>query len=258
MDQNAIRRLLDERHGHVAALLDALGPDRAAELAAAARLGRWSRGERVTAEDGGGPEVAFVIDGALGMSRRMPGGPDHIVGLLVAGDMFGRLGEEPPAYGIEALSDATALLVRQPVFEATVEGSLEAERLLLVAVLDELDAAREWLILMGAHGAAERLAGFLMHLLKRRATDVRGAWGDGRLRLDLPMRRVDLARHLGVRPESLSRAFRRLEREGILRAETSTTVAIDDPAALVALSGQDGAEVGTKRDRRAEGRERRR
>ncbi len=257
MDPCAIRRLLDDRHGSVSALLDALGPDRAAELAAASRLGGWSRNEQVHAEGDDMPEIGFLIDGALGMTKRLPDGPCHIVGLLVPGDMFGRLGEGSLAYRLEALAESTALMVRRPAFDAAIAASVEAERLMLVAMLDELDAAREWLVLMGTHSAAERLAGFLLHLLKRRVAGGRAAPGD-RLRLDLPLRRVDLARHLGVRPESLSRAFGRLQREGILRAETATTVAIDDPDALVALSGQEGAVPGAAGGRGIEERDRKR
>ncbi len=237
MHLSALRDCLDARHDHVAAFLDALGPERASELSRTARLDRWSRGKRIFAEDEATREIAFVIDGAAGMTKRLPGGRIHIVGLLGPGDMFGRLGDGPLTYRVEALSDATVLAFERSVFEDVVGTCLEAERLLLIAMMDELDATRDWLLLLGGRSAAERLAGFLL-VLTRRGFASR-CEEEGNRSVQIPLRRVDLAHYLGVRPESLSRAFRRLQETGILTVTNTTSVEIADLPALIAMTDQD-------------------
>ncbi len=232
-----LKECLDVRHGHVAAFLDALGPERAAELARRARIEEWRRGDLIFADGEVTEEIAFLVNGAVGMSKRLPGGQVHIVGLLGPGDMFGRLGEGPLTYRVEALSDATVLAFERTAFEEVVRNSLEAERLLLVAMMDELDATRDWLLLLGGHSVAERLAGFLL-VLMRRGFASRGE-AQGSPCLHIPLKRVDLAHYLGVRPESLSRAFRRLQDLEILEVRTTNSIEIIDISGLIDVSGQD-------------------
>ena len=71
----------------------------------------------------------------------------------------------------------------------------------MLNILNELDAAREWMLILTNYRVTERLAGFLMLLCRR--------WGnvanlaridDGRLSLTIPVSRTDLAHFLATRP----------------------------------------------------------
>ena len=241
MNETARRKwptLLGREHRHFAALIEGLGDEEADALMACARIEQRSRGDVVVEEGHRIEEIAFVLDGALGMTKRLPDGRVHIVGLLVPGDMFGRLFDGPVAYRIEALSTSRVLSFDRARFEAILSTSLEAEQAFLVMMLDEIDAAREWLLLLNGTGVVQRLAGFLLVLVRRRLIDGRHPLKEG-LRMKLPLRRTDLSHYLGVRPESLSRAVHRLQDDGILTIVTPNTFVIDDIPALVAASGQD-------------------
>lgn len=241
MDENARQdfpAFLGQEHRHLADLLGSLDDEMAEALRRCARITKGARGDIVIEGGRRIDDIAFVLEGALGMTKRIPDGRVHIVGLLVPGDMFGRLYDGPVAYRIEALSEIRLLRFDRGTFEAILNTSLEAERMLLMTMLDEIDAAREWLLLLSGTGVVARLAGFLLVLVRRQLVNGSRAAKDG-LRIKLPLRRIDLAHYLGARPESLSRAVHRLEHEGILTIAKPDTFVIDDVGGLVAASGQD-------------------
>lgn len=179
-------------------------------------------------------EVGYVLEGTLGMVKILPDGRQHIIGLLVPTDLFGRVFDGPPGFRIVALSEARLLSFPIAPFQALLEREPELERLFLIHVLDELDAAREWLLLMNGLKVIERVASLLI-ILSRRTAD-----GDGD-EIVVPLGRKDLAHYLGARPESLSRAFGTLARMRVIKAVDAGTgrYRILDPRRLVQISGQD-------------------
>lgn len=75
-----------------------------------------------------------------------------------------------------------------------------------------------------------RLLLFLRYLCQHNG--IRQSDGSGRIRL--PMRKGDIACYLGLRPESLSRALSRLQREGIIRNHAKS-IELQDMQSNVAL-----------------------
>lgn len=244
---NPLSAALHHGHRHIAELVETFGPEGREKLSKIARFRHYERGDAVVEADAVPDEISFLIDGCLGMIKRLPDKRIHIVGLLMPGDLFGRLFDGPLSYGVEALSEATVLGFERAPFEALMRRNPQGERLMLVSVLDELDAAREWVLLLGGTRVSERLAGFLLILARRRLT--KGARTTLPLRLKVPIRRNDLAHYLGIRPESLSRAVHRMEEEGILRIEETNIFVIEDLAGLIDASGQDLAVLEPAEDR---------
>jgi CRP/FNR family transcriptional regulator len=225
---------------------DLHGRHRAA-IAAIGRVAELSRGDRVVGEGERAPEIGYLLDGALGMQKCLSDGRTHIIGLLVPADMYGRLFDGASAYDIVALTDARVLTFPRDAFESILKEAPAVERLFLVSVLDELDSAREWILLMGGRKIVERVASFLLILLRRklRSLSAQGLQNPS-LSLRIPIRRSDLAHYLGTTPESLSRSLHELEKEGIVRLEDAYTLDILDLSALVRVSGADhllGGEV---------------
>ncbi len=86
---------------------------------------------------------------------------------------------------------------------------------------DELDAAREWMLLLGRKTAREKIASYLA-ILARRARLSRGGAGakpSGTLSFDLPMTRETIADYLGLTIETVSRQFTALRKDGIIILE---------------------------------------
>ncbi|TCM77336.1 Crp/Fnr family transcriptional regulator [Rhodovulum steppense] len=209
-----------------------------------ARLRDIPRGGVVVTEGGRPDEIGYLIHGALGMQKQLPDGRVHIIGLLVPTDMYGRLFDGPAAYDIVALTDARVLAFPRDAFERILVSSPEIERRFLVNVLDELDSAREWILLMGGHKIVERLASFLLILLRRMLRGGRHRVPGAPVTVRIPIRRVDLAHYLGTTPESVSRALHELEGQGLVRLRDAYEIEIADLPGLVRVSGADhlGAE----------------
>jgi CRP/FNR family transcriptional regulator len=179
--------------------------------------------------------VGYVLDGTLAMVQVLEDSRKHIIGLLVPTDIYGRLFDGPSNYRIEALTPGQVLSFPRAFFEQMLRENPEAERLFLVHLMDEVDAAREWLLLISGRKVVNRLASFLIILLRRSKFKRNG----GHTVVHVPFSRKDLAHYLGARPETLSRAFHELEGKGILRIIDPGHFEVLVKQALIDASGDD-------------------
>lgn len=217
-----------------------LSDDAVATLRDICSLRRYAAGQTV-AEAGEEPGfVGCVQTGVLRMQKTLHDGRQHIVGLLVEGDVFGRALGGPLDLAIEAATDTEVMAFRRAPFEALLLRSPELDRLVILNVMNELDRARDWMIILGTPRIRERLAGFLLvlctrfcsvdHLLRPR---------NGSLDVKVPISRTDLAHLLGTRPESISRAFHALADTGCIGIRQPDLIEIRDLDALAAEAGED-------------------
>lgn len=182
--------------------------------------------------------VSSVVSGTATLSRVMEDGRTQIVGLLLPSDFIGRPGRRNLQYDVVAVSDVTLCCFRIGPFEALVaEMPHIAERMLEMA-LDELDAAREWMLLLGRKTAREKVASFLLLIHRRnRVPDSETTVDD--LRLELPLTREVMATYLGLTIETVSRQLTALRKDGIIEAEGKKVIVIKDLIALMMESGDD-------------------
>ncbi|HEX5766383.1 MAG TPA: helix-turn-helix domain-containing protein, partial [Woeseiaceae bacterium] len=80
-------------------------------------------------------------------------------------------------------------------------------------------------LLAGNYSADERMAAFLISLSRRYATR-----GFSPNRFTLTMTRTDVANYLRLASESVSRGFRRLQDDGLIRVDRRDIELIDRPA----------------------------
>lgn len=233
-----LKHLLSAGGEHLAALLDGFSPEDRQEFTCAARVGHAAAGEVLIGEGTESAEIGYVIEGALGMVKTLPDGRIHIVGILVPTDMYGRLFDGPNGYEIKALTDATLVSFERTSLEAILSRNPALERMFLVSILDELDAAREWILLLNGTSVIERVASFLW-ILARRELKPATTETNRPVEVHFPVRRRDLAKYLGVRPETLSRAIHRLSRDGIIAIHGNDRFEICDKAGLLEVSGKD-------------------
>ncbi|SFI52721.1 Crp/Fnr family transcriptional regulator [Albimonas pacifica] len=198
----------------------------------------FRRGEVIVTAGEAGGEIGFVLDGALGVMQTLAGGRAHVLGILAPPDLYGLPFDRAPRHRVEALSDGLRLAFDRAGLEQILDREPALERMFLTAALEDLQAVREWLLLLNGGQATQRVAAFLVILTRRRRTlDARRKEGPVKVRLPAP--RVDIARHLGMRPETFSRAIHKLADDGLVRIINPETFEIREPAALVEASGAD-------------------
>jgi CRP/FNR family transcriptional regulator len=231
----ALKSAVGHSNGLLEKLLDSLPRDVTAKLLAHATLRDVLPGETLVGRGTQSAEIGYVLEGTLAMVQVLEDDRKHIVGLLVPTDVYGRLFDGPSSYRIEALSAARILSFERGPFERVLRENPDTERLFLVHLLDEMDAAREWLLLISGRKVMNRVASFLTILVRR--LRIEGTATSARLQL--PLARRDLAHYLGTRPETLSRALHELEGDGVIRIIGPNLFEILDEEALLAASGED-------------------
>jgi CRP/FNR family transcriptional regulator len=109
---------------------------------------------------------------------------------------------------------------------------------LLEMTLDELDAAREWMLLLGRKTAREKIAS-LIAIIARRDASIGMAASRGPLVVDLPLTREAMADYLGLTLETVSRQVSALKRDGVISLEGKRRVMIPDFNRLLDEAGDD-------------------
>ncbi len=182
--------------------------------------------------------VASVVRGVATISQTMEDGRTQMLGLLLPSDFIGRPGRTTCAYDVTAISDVTLCCFRRKPFEQLMISTPHVGERLLDMTLDELDAAREWMLILGRKTAREKIASLLAIIARREAaiglTALRGP-----LSIDLPLTREAMADYLGLTLETVSRQMSALKRDGLIALEGKRKVMIPDYAALIGETGDD-------------------
>lgn len=182
--------------------------------------------------------VASVVTGAAKLSRTLPDGRLQMLGLLLPSDFIGRPGRSTVAYDVEAIQGVTLCCFRRKPFEDMVNRTPHLGQRLLAMSLDELDVAREWMMLLGRKTAREKIACLLSLIGRRTAALHLQPLSDG-LSFEMPMSREAMGEYLGLTIETVSRQMTSLRKDGIISLDGSRTVTIPDLADLMAETGDD-------------------
>lgn len=182
--------------------------------------------------------VGSVVSGISTLTQTMEDGRTQMVGLLLPSDFVGRPGRDTAAYDVVATTDLVMCCFRKKPFEDMMARTPHIAQRLLEMTLDELDAAREWMLVLGRKTAREKIASLLSIIARRDATlNLRGT--DGPLVFDLPLTREAMADYLGLTLETVSRQMSALKRDGVITLEGKRHVTIPDMGRLMEEAGDD-------------------
>jgi CRP/FNR family transcriptional regulator, anaerobic regulatory protein len=208
------------------------------DLEAMCRSQSYKSGEVIAEISTQPPFIGVVSEGILRMQKSLPDGRQHVVGLLIAGDMFGRAFNGNMHFSVEAATDATIYQLQRGPMEDIMMTSPELERLVLLNLTSELDRARDWMIILANQKVRSRLAGFLLLLCtKFQAIDDLLSLHGQIIHVRIPISRMDLAHLLGTRLESISRGLHALADDGLIRIIRPDLVAIQSFDALSEETG---------------------
>jgi CRP/FNR family transcriptional regulator len=196
----------------------AASPEALAELDRIANPHHYATGQTIISEGVDIDFVANVVSGIVKLTKTMPDGRQQIVGLLFPFDFVGQAFTRSMTFSAEAASAVELHCLSRKRFEAIVDRNPDLKQQLLISTLNELDAAREWMLLLGSKSAEEKVASFLM-LLVRRSIDMScGPKAQSANRIfELPVKRTDIAGYLGMTVETVSRQISQMKADGILK-----------------------------------------
>ena len=182
--------------------------------------------------------VASIVTGVATLTQTMEDGRTQMVGLLLPSDFMGRPGREIAPYDVTAVSPVTVCCFRKRPFEDLMMSTPHLGQRLLEMALDELDAAREWMLLLGRKTAREKIAS-LIAIIARRDAEAKASLVRGRMSVDLPLTRESMADYLGLTLETVSRQISALKNDGVIQLEGKRQVLIPSFDRLLAETGDD-------------------
>jgi CRP/FNR family transcriptional regulator len=182
--------------------------------------------------------VASVVSGVASLTQTMEDGRTQMVGLLLPSDFVGRPGRKTASYTVTASSNLMMCCFRRKPFEEMIASTPHIAHRLLEMTLDELDAAREWMLVLGRKTAREKIAS-LLSIIARRDAILQKSGMRNRLHFDLPLTREAMADYLGLTLETVSRQMSALKRDGVIILTGKRGVTIPDMGRLLEEAGDD-------------------
>lgn len=180
----------------------------------------FKRGETIFIQGDIAQNIYIVLDGWVKLFRITPTGAEAVVGVFTKGRSFGEaVAFEAGHYPVtaEAVTDSHLLLVRTSILASMMQGRPEIAMAILSSTFRHLHSLVAQVEQLKAHTGAQRVAEFLLDLCECQ---------NGACTITLPYDKTLIAGRLGMQPQSLSRAFNRLEPLGVTISHNMA--AIDD------------------------------
>jgi CRP-like cAMP-binding protein len=170
------------------------------------------QGERATA-------IYIVAEGWVKLYRIAPNGAEAVVGVFTRGRSFGEavaFRHDTYPVAAEAVTDCRLIRIEADAFLRHIRESPEIAISILSATYAHLHSLVAQVEALKAQTGAQRVAEFLLEL---------APCADGACEVHLPYDKVLIAGRLGMKPESLSRAFARLKDHGVTVRQNVAAIA---------------------------------
>lgn len=196
------------------AVCDALNDTEISRLNASITNVSYAPGQIILQDGDAADWVYIVTTGHLRLYKLLIDGRRQITGFLVPGDFAGIYANAVYNYSAEAINPVLLCRIPRRAMTALCEDFPGLEHRMLSMVSHDLAEAQAHMMLLGRKNARERLSSFLLAFAGRNGQSGRSK--SGGLSIVLPMTRADIADHLGVTIETVSRAVSELKNEGII------------------------------------------
>ena len=183
---------------------------------------RYRRTSTIVCEGDPADYVFMVVDGVVRRCKTFQNGTRAIVAFHTSGELFGWTDELTHALSIEAATDVLLLYFKRNVLMSAASRDHKVANLLLRAATSELRCIQLHSLRIN-QSAKCRVAGFLLDLSARM-----GETAD----VDLLMSHQDVADHLGLSIETVSRTITELERACLIERASARTIVLRNRAAL--------------------------
>ena len=207
-------------------LLASLPPLVVDKLLAGARTRVLDRGTTIFLHGERATGIYIVLEGWVKLYRIASNGTEVVMGVFTRGASFGEaVAFRNDVYPVasESVTDCTLMRIEADAFLRLIRENPEIAISILSATYMHLHGLVAQIEALKAQTGAQRVAEFLLELAPCRL---------GSCSLTLPYDKSLIAGRLGMKPESLSRAFARLKEQGVVMrqnvAEIKDVVALRD------------------------------
>jgi CRP/FNR family nitrogen fixation transcriptional regulator len=188
---------------------------------------RYAKDEEIFGE---GDRTAYyykVLEGAVRTSKLLSDGRRQIGAFYLPGDLFGIEAGEEHRFSAEAVGDARIVSYKRCGLDILAANDNDFAVAIVEAMMQALARAQDHMLLLGRKSAIEKIATFLLDLAERLNEDS----------FELSMSRTDIADHLGLTIETVSRSLSQLERKGYIALPSTRRIELRNKAALSRLDG---------------------
>jgi|ERR1700688_3488646 CRP/FNR family transcriptional regulator, anaerobic regulatory protein len=187
----------------------------ARELAELKRLTtpiRFEAGQTIFSEGDAARSAFGLSHGVVRLYRLLPAGRRQVVAFALPGDFLAIPLADRFSFSADAVGELGVCRFPREELKRFIQTSPNVMRLLMDFAARELQLAQDQLTLLGNGSAEERVVAFLVNWRRRvaRLTPISQA-------VPLPMRRQDIADFLGLKLETVSRTFAKLEQRDVIR-----------------------------------------
>lgn len=162
----------------------------------------WFSRNATIFDEGEAVKYLYKIEsGFIRTFRTLVDGRRPIDAFYIPGDVFGLESRDKHAVSAEAITRCRIHLVKMNVVFALAEKDFSIANFLLAEAFAEMRRAQTHRSIL-LKSAEERIVGFLLDMEKR----------EGQTEIELPMTRGDIADHLGLTTETVSRILWKLEK----------------------------------------------
>jgi len=187
--------------------------------------------------------VYVASEGAFKTVGVSEAGEERVLGFHLPGELFGLDAIGSGRHRCDAIALGEARVCELPFSSlATVAAQLPSlQRQLLRVMGQSADRDQDHMDVLSRRQAGERIAMFLLGLGERYRRIGRPAHD-----FRLPMSRDEIARHLGLALETVSRSFSRLHEDGVIEVRGRGVRVLDEARLQLAASGCDTVPVRTR------------
>jgi CRP/FNR family transcriptional regulator, nitrogen fixation regulation protein len=183
---------------------------------------RYHRNNVIVCEGDPTDYMFLVVSGTVRTCRTYETGTRSIIAFYLPGDLLGWTNAAKHSLSVEAATDAIILFLKRSVLLSVASQERGFANTLLAATTNELLRTQEHAMMI-SRSAQCRVAKFLTDLWMRLGKTAC---------LDIPMSHQDIADHLGLTIETVSRVITNLERAGLLRRVSPQRLILQNQLAL--------------------------
>lgn len=170
----------------------------------------------------------IVHQGQLKNYQILETGEEQLIRLLGPGEFTGEWSIFQPQQRhtdiIEALRDTEICQLTRENFKKALLDYPEISLSLLQQMSKRLEVSEKQTATVAYSSITKRITSYLSSLIKNKK--------DKPIRVELPMTRKALASYLGTTPESITRGFHKLEKQGVIKSISARNIQINDLNAL--------------------------